>query len=192
MFYVAPTLQIEDITSVRYTSMSGSYKTLAHVDIDIIGVYVHVLCSVFELVLHRLWFCSVISVIFHASSSKPKKPIHACQVGASKQCTDKTRMLMWSMKKKIHLVIGVLELVGCCCIACYLAWHLHVQIKQECWCGRSLGEWDLATHVFLTKISRKPQQVSSYRPCWFSSFVSARTLWASGDTHMWMLAMCFY
>jgi hypothetical protein len=97
-----------------------------------------------------------------------------------------------SMKKKIHLVIGVLEMVGCCCIACYLTWHLHVQIKQECWCGRSLGEWDLATHVFLTKISRKPQQVSSYRPCWFSSFVSARTLWASGDTHMWMLAMCFY
>jgi hypothetical protein len=95
-------------------------------------------------------------------------------------------------EKKIHLVIGVLEMVGCCCIACYLTWHLHVQIKQECWCGRSLGEWDLATHVFLTKRSRKPQQVSRNRPCWFSSFVSAWRLWASGDTQMWMLAMCFY
>jgi hypothetical protein len=83
-------------------------------------------------------------------------------------------------------------MLGCCCIACYLTWYLHVQIKQEWWCGRSLGEWDLAKHVFLTKRSRKPQQVSRYRPCWFSSFVSARTLWASGDTQMWMLAMCFY
>jgi hypothetical protein len=36
-----------------------------------------------------------------------------------------------SMKKKIHLVIGVLEMLGCCCIACYLTWYLHVQIKQE-------------------------------------------------------------
>jgi hypothetical protein len=77
------------------------------------------------------------------------------------------------------------------CLLSY-TWYLHVQIKQEWWCGRSLGEWDLAKHVFLTKRSRKPQQVSRYRPCWFSSFVSARTLWASGDTQMWMLAMCFY
>jgi hypothetical protein len=54
MFYVAPILTIEDISSVRYMSMFGSYKTLTHVDIDIIGVYAQVLCSMFELVLHRL------------------------------------------------------------------------------------------------------------------------------------------
>jgi hypothetical protein len=154
---------------------------------------------VFELVLHILWFCSVISVIFHASSSKPKKPIHACQVGASKQCTNSTH---WSLF--FPTVSRVNEEKDTSCYRCFrnvrlllycllsYTWYLHVQIKQEWWCGRSLGEWDLAKHVFLTKRSRKPQQVSRYRPCWFSSFVSARTLWASGDTQMWMLAMCFY